>query len=238
MRIVMLLTMCAFSCAAAVQGPAHAQDPAAAKAPGTPPQPEPQKGENGDLQELVNDIMAARLARELSLNDEETVLLLRHIADYRAQANALQKERREVLKSLKATLKSGAPEPEIEADLSKLQNLDAKVQELKRNTFAKVGEGMNVTQRARLYVFYNEFENEMRRLVQQARERVALRRGWQAEGSATGPSQGGPRIRPSLGDERLGHPGLARPLSRTRGPNRQDTSPTRDKPGPNAPQIP
>jgi hypothetical protein len=220
MRSFILFAMCALFCTAVLQGWAFAQDPAPGKAPGPSPAQEARKAENEDLQELVNDIMAARLARELALNDADTVVLLRRLGEYRAQLNALQKERREVMKSLKTALKGDAPETEIEADLAKLLDLDARAQGLKRDTFAKIGEGMSVAQRARLYVFYNDFENEMRRLVQKARERAAQRRGQPGDASAPGPPEAEPPSRPPQGGSaRPGRSGLARPLSGTRGSN-------------------
>ena len=220
MRNFILFAMCALFCTAVLQGWAFAQDPALGKAAGPSPAQGARKAENEDLQELVIEIMAARLARELALNDADTVVLLRRLGEYRAQLTALQKERREVMKSLKTALKGDAPETEIEADLAKLLELDARAQGLKRDTFAKIGEGMSVTQRARLYVFYNDFENEMRRLVQKARERAAQRRGPPGDASAPGPPEAGPPSRPFQGgNPRPGRSGLARPLSGTRGSN-------------------
>jgi len=185
------------------------------KTPESSPSPDARKAEHENLQELVHEIMAARLARQLGLNDEETVILFRRLGEYRTQISALQKERQETLRSLRAILKQNGSEKEIEETLSRLQDLDAKLQELKPTAFEKVSAGMSVTRRARLYVFCNDFENEMRRLVQKARERAAQRRGWGNDPSESPQlRQEGPSPRPPQGPSSI--PGRARaprPLS-------------------------
>lgn len=209
---VLLLTVAVF------QQSVQAQDIPGSEKDNTPessPSPDARRAEHENPQELVHEIMAARLAQKLGLNDEETVILLRRLGEYRTQIGALQKERQETLRSLRAILKQNGSEKEIEETLSRLQDLDAKLQELKRTAFEKVSAGMTVTRRARLYVFYNDFENEMRRLIQKARERTAQRRGWGNDPSEPPRlRQEDPSPRPPQGSSSTpGRPRAPRPLS-------------------------
>ncbi len=170
-----------------------------AKPSGAAPGQAPKKGERENMQQLVHDIMAARLARELELDDKETVTLIRRLEEFRSQQGMLQRKRQEMLKSLKAILKTHAPEADIEKTLREIQSLDAKLQELKRTAFEKVGEGMTTTRRAKLYVFYNEFDSEMRRLIQKAREKSA--QGRRIPGDAPPARQPEGVIQPKEGDK-------------------------------------
>ncbi len=160
-------------CASAYAQEESAQAPAAAvQAPRT--------GPDHDAREMVEVILAARLAKELGLNDEQTVLMLRRFSSYREQVNALRKDRQDRLKALKASVKSGESDELITAKLNDLMDQDVKMAEFRKMAYEKASEGLTATQRAKLYVFVNEFEGDMRKLVQQARER-SHRRGPLAE---------------------------------------------------------
>jgi predicted lactoylglutathione lyase len=149
---------------------------------------ETSKSTHDEIQQLVRDIMTARLARTLELDDQETVTLIKRFNEFRAEQGALQKKRQEMLKSLKSALKSGASEEELTKMVTELQSLDVKLQELKHSAFEKIGNGMNATRRARLYIFSIEFESEMRKLIQKAREKNALRQKATAEDTPAAPS--------------------------------------------------
>ena len=218
MRIISRTIAILLLSVAVVQHSVQAQDPIVSeerKSSESTQPPETRKAEQQNMQELVQEIMAARLSRELGLNDEETVILLRHLGEYRNQIGAIQKERQETLRSLRPALKANGAEKEIQKSLSRLQDLDAKLQEIKRTAFEKVSAGMSVAQRARLYVFYNDFENEMRRLVQKARERVAQRRGWANNAPPLPPRfrQDGPAQRSQGPDDAPGRGRAPRPPS-------------------------
>jgi len=151
-----------------------------------PPKPQaasraPADTDERDVRELVDAIMAARVAKQLGLNDEQTVLMLRRFSEFREQLNALRKGRQEILQGLKNSLRSGEGDAQIEAKLSQLVAHDGKIAEFRKSAYEKAGAGLTVSQRAKLYVFLNEFENDMRRLIQRARERNANRWGRFAE---------------------------------------------------------
>ena len=152
--------------------------------------------EQHDVRKLVEEIMAARLSRELELNDEQTVLMLRKLAEFREELQALRKTRQELVKGLQSGLQAGEADAQLETKLNELVAHDAKMADAKRDTWEKAGTGFSVAQRAKLYVFLNDFENEMRKLVQKARERNAQRAGGGGPPDESAPSPQHARKRP------------------------------------------
>jgi len=188
-RIVAVLVFCTICGMRGVQAQAGADLQEAAKLQESRVPAEAKKTDPENMQKLVQEVMAARLSKELGLDEQETVMLLRRLSDYRTQLSAVQKERQEALRALKTLLKENGPDKEIEAALKRLQAVDAKLHDLKRTAYDKIGTGMNVARRARLYVYCNEFENEMRRLVQKAREKNAQGKTPEAVTSAQPPGK-------------------------------------------------
>ncbi|HNR35127.1 MAG TPA: hypothetical protein PKO36_08100 [Candidatus Hydrogenedentes bacterium] len=168
---------------------AWAQPPAPSNPPPTgpggpmtaPPLPPPRGPEApppadaNSAKQLVQEILTARLARELALSDEQTVIMLKRFTEYRAQLEAFRKERQELTKALRASIAAKEPESQIETRLKALAELDGKVVEYKRSLYDSASEGLTVAQRAKLYVFLSDFENDMRKLIQKAREQAGQR---------------------------------------------------------------
>lgn len=127
--------------------------------------------ESQDARELVETVMLARMSRELELDDEQTVLLVRRIEETKERMAELSKERSEAMKELHASVRDEEAEDVIEEKLERLIGLDAELAEAKLKAFTEVGEGFTVTQRAKLYVFVQEFDSQMRHLVDRARQR-------------------------------------------------------------------
>ena len=144
--------------------------------PGPAPHPHGLAGDP-EIQELIQTVMAARLAKALELDDEQTVLVVRRFSEFREKMSALKRERQELVKQLRMGLREGAPEDELEAKLDELMAHDAEVAEFKRTAYDKASAGLTISQRAKLYVFLSDFESDMRRLIQKARERRAERFG-------------------------------------------------------------
>jgi len=151
-------------------------------AQGGPPRPRwgggppPGAGAPGDIEdrdtsELLEAVMAARLAKALGLNDEQTVVTVRRFGEYKEELRGLRRGRHELLKQLTAAIQDEVPEAELETALKNLVEHDTKLAQYRFGVFEKASEGLSVAQRAKLYVFLNDFESDMRRLVQRARER-------------------------------------------------------------------
>ena len=211
MRIVAVVLCCSFGLVSTAWAQEQAPKPAGADLSAN------RGGDDRDTREMVEMILAAKLAKELELNDEQTVLMLRRLSEFREQVSASRKQRQEILKALKAGVKAGEPDAQIEAKLNELVVQDVKMAEFRKTAYEKACEGLSIAQRAKLYVFLNEFENDMRKLVQQARERNAHRLGRAMEPSR--PLEGSP-ARPPRGPEPA-----ARPPRPPRPPRQAPTEP-------------
>lgn len=156
-------------CASGWAQTANAVAPSASTAAGTP------SAEPVNTKQLVMDVLTVRLARELALNDEQTVVMAKRFTDYRAKLESLKKERQEQVKALRASISAAEPDAQIEAKLKALSKQDTKITEYKKNLYDSASEGLSIAQRARLYVFLSDFENDMRKLIQKAREQSRQR---------------------------------------------------------------
>jgi len=158
-----------------------------------------------EMQELVETVMAARLAKALDLSDEETVVMVRRFSEFKEQMRGFKARRQELMKALKMGLREKAPDERLEAALGELMKHDAEVEEYKRGAYDKACAGLSVAQRATLYVFLGEFEADIRQLIQKARARRAehfgrffgpAERGGLQEGQGRDQPQQGPSARP------------------------------------------
>ncbi|MCP4643430.1 MAG: hypothetical protein GY851_23485 [bacterium] len=130
------------------------------------------KWKDKDISELVEMVMMVRLSNELELSDEETVLLVRRIGEAKKRGAELARERSKVLKDLRSSVQRGDSDEDIEKNLDDLIAVDAKIQSLRFDAFNEAAEDLTVTQRAKLYVFVQEFEANLRKMIAEARSRA------------------------------------------------------------------
>ncbi|MCX5758133.1 MAG: hypothetical protein NTU83_06435, partial [Candidatus Hydrogenedentes bacterium] len=64
---------------------------------------------------------------------------------------------------------------QIETKLKALTAQDAKIAEYKKNLYDSASAGLSTAQHAKLYVFLSDFESDMRKLIQKAREKSGQR---------------------------------------------------------------
>ncbi len=122
------------------------------------------------MEELIQSVMAAKLSRELGLNEEQTVLMVRRFAEYREQSKEMRRDRQEKMKALKDALRNEQPEETIDAALQGLVAHDLNTLEFRKESFRKAADSLSVTQKAKFYIFISEFDGDMRKLIQKARE--------------------------------------------------------------------
>jgi hypothetical protein len=130
-------------------------------------------GPGQETRKLLEQVMIARLSKELSLDDEQTVLLVRRFAEQKQEVVSLNRERQVRMRELSASVQDGKDEGLIEERLAAVRDIDTKLHIAKTATLESLGEGLTPWQRARLYLFLVEFESDMKRLLQKARERNA-----------------------------------------------------------------
>ena len=154
--------------------------------------------------ELLEQVMIARLSRDLGLNDEQTVLLVRRISGFRDEMQELRRHQNEKMREMRLLLRDNADDAAIAECLGALRHLEEKTFEMRREAFRLAERELAPKQQAKLFLFLGEFEEDMRRLVQQARERritdgpVRFERppGFEGPGRPTAPVRPEPPVRP------------------------------------------
>ncbi|MBI2434399.1 MAG: hypothetical protein HYV26_16195 [Candidatus Hydrogenedentes bacterium] len=195
-------------------GPVYAEETAA-----VPPAPEAapaeaaqaparETGEMGstekvDPRELLEQVMMARLSKDLALDEEQTVLMVRQFMDFRDEQRALRKTRNDLFRELEQALRGSKGDTEIAPKLEALIAQDKKIEASRDSLFENASAGLTAWQKGRLYIFLSRFENDMRHMVQRARERFRPSGGegrqgaWGEEGGPMRPNgdgpEGGPR---------------------------------------------
>lgn len=142
-----------------------------------------------DIRDMVTTVMMVRMSRELGLNDEQTVMLVRNFANLRDTLGRLSEEREQLIGKLRSAVEKGAPDDQIQPLLDQLMSVDVQREKVQHEAFEKAGADLTVTQKAKLYIFVQEFEGHMRKLIQKARE-MGGDRMMRFPGGAEGPSPG------------------------------------------------
>ncbi len=123
-----------------------------------------------EIREMVTTVMMVRMSRELDLSDEQTVLMVRNFSELRDKLTDLGEKRGELIDTLRDKVDNHASDSEIEPLLDQLMSIDDRREAARREAFEKAGADLTVSQRAKLYIFTQDFEWHMRRLIMKARE--------------------------------------------------------------------
>lgn len=127
---------------------------------------------NDATRELLEQVMMARVSKELALDEPQTVLLVRAFTEFRDQMAELRRHRNQILNDLKNLIREGKDNAAIQSKLDTLIAHDERVAAARRELYERAGADLTPWQRAKLYVFMSDFEAEVRRLVKKAQERV------------------------------------------------------------------
>ncbi len=150
--------------------------------PGTP---SGSKG-NAESRQLLEEILMARLTRELALEDEQAVLLVRHMTEFRDRMAALRRERGEKMRALRQVVRESNDESRIQQLMDEVRAVNEKSMAARNDVLDFDGFEMTTWQKARLLVFLNDFEADMRRLLRRAQEHRAKETGRPARGGGEG----------------------------------------------------
>jgi Spy/CpxP family protein refolding chaperone len=136
---------------------------------GGPSRQAPQGPRAEELRHLMETIRMVRLTRELGLNDEQTVLVVRRIEDLKQRERELARRKEEVMRELRESVRAGAPDERIQDLLNEAINVDREMAEIKIHAVNEFGDLLSPTQRAKLYLFTSDFNKDMRNMIERAR---------------------------------------------------------------------
>ena len=115
----------------------------------------------------MEQVMVTRLTRNLT-NDEQSLIIMRRFAEMREQRQTLQRERMEVMRDLRNVIKEEKDEGALTELMERLKHLDNRSRDMEMESRNAVeGLDLNVWQRAKIELFMSDFQNEMRRILQQ-----------------------------------------------------------------------
>lgn len=123
--------------------------------------------QDSDIINLVERIMMVRLAQTLELSVEETQNLGTRVGECRSRVYNLKWLRAELRHSLREALKSG-DEAVIERQLDKLLTLEITIAELIEQMIEDSKQELSVEQAAKFYLFIEDFERDLSRMVDKA----------------------------------------------------------------------
>lgn len=130
-----------------------------------------------ELMRLLTQVMVARLSMDLGLNDEQTILMTRRLTEYREALQELRQQHVKLGRELREALEAKAEESVITERLNAVLAADEKMAAARRERFEAAAAALTPAQRAKLYVFVADFDNQLRRMVEQAKEERAKRAG-------------------------------------------------------------
>ena len=137
-------------------------------APGGPPAPPQEITEEN--RKMLQQVMVSRLSMDLGLTDEQSIIFMRRFAELEEQQRALRRERAEIMRKLRPILKDQRDEDALHRLMGRLEDINRKSaasEETIRRSFDEMN--LNVWQKAKVELFLSDFENQVRRIIQQAR---------------------------------------------------------------------
>ncbi len=122
--------------------------------------------------EVLEQIMLARIAKQLNLNDEQTVLLVRKFNEQRELLEKKNKQRNEIANDIKKLLQGESDEnaKELEEKLNLLVKTDIEIAELKYKWMDNLTMDLPLNSKVQLYLFFSDFENEIRKFLRKTYE--------------------------------------------------------------------
>lgn len=126
---------------------------------------------SADSRKLLEEVLMARLTRELSLNEEQSVLMVRHLAEFREKMADIRRERMVLARNLRQALRDNKDDDTIGKLLEEIVAYEDKASAERRKFVDFEDFKLSTSQKARLYLFIVDFEGDMRRLLKQAQER-------------------------------------------------------------------
>lgn len=162
-RWILMLTL-----VASVTLPAYAQAPQAA--PQENADTKAPIAKKAEVRQLIEEVMIARITKDLEMNDEQTVLIVRRFSEYRDKAREARQQRKKLVDEMKEALKSADNPGQVEEKLKAILALDTEIAQNRTAAFENMATSLTPLQRGKLYLFLADFENELRRMVQSAKE--------------------------------------------------------------------
>jgi hypothetical protein len=121
-----------------------------------------------EVYKLIQSYMLVRLKDSLDLTDIQTVNLMKRIGDYKERLPRLKFYKGLLIAKLRILLKNSAPDKSVQNTLTELLDNEEKTVETLHNMITQAADDLTVAQRAKLYLFVGDFEEDIRRMAHHA----------------------------------------------------------------------
>ncbi|HOK08556.1 MAG TPA: hypothetical protein PLT82_01450 [Candidatus Hydrogenedens sp.] len=128
----------------------------------------PPLGEDVPAKEMLEQIVLAKIAKQLRLNNEQTVILVRKYEEQRDILAEMTKKRNDLANEIRKSIreKSG----NLEEKFNTLVKLDKEIQEQKYKLVENLSLDLPLESKIQLYLLFSDFENEIKRFLKKAYE--------------------------------------------------------------------
>jgi len=122
--------------------------------------------------EVLEQIMLARIAEQLDFNDEQTILLIRKFNEQKKLFDEKNKQRNEIVNDIKKLLQGKTDENAqvLEEKFNLLVKTDMEIAELKYKWVDNLRMDLPLNSKVQLYLFFSDFENEIRKFLRKTYE--------------------------------------------------------------------
>lgn len=122
-----------------------------------------------EVRELVELALMAKLSREADLNDEQTLKVMRVFQETRDAMQGLVEKREGIVEDLRTALADEQGDEAIAGLLENLRATDEAMANARLEASAELKEDFTPTQQAKLYLLFQDFRQDMQRLMHRAR---------------------------------------------------------------------
>jgi hypothetical protein len=129
-----------------------------------------------EVRELMENMMITHLSCDLSLSDDDTLLLAKQIVEYREEMRIHGKERRHLRRELREAVEEVRDDEEIREMTQELLAHEYDIEVARIQALERMCQDCTGWERAKLYLSIVDFESKMRRLMDEARERRKAQR--------------------------------------------------------------
>jgi hypothetical protein len=151
-------------------GGAIASTPSRAQGDPSSPAPPPAGArDHGAIAERMRDLFAARLKRDVGLDDSQIQAVLPRIERLERERARIQRERGSTLRGLRQGLDAGVPDKELQQQLDRLDRLAGDLQRATGDELHGIDALLTVPQRVRIRFLLVRFRAEMKERIREMR---------------------------------------------------------------------
>jgi cytochrome c556 len=166
---------------------AQAQQRAPGPQSGAPSADRPTEQQREEVRKKVEAVRLARMTETLQLDEKTAAKFIPAITAIEQKRRALMKENQETTRELKIMLHANPPdEAKLKVAIGSIEKNRHEIASLRDKEFSAAKDNLTVTQMARYLLFNQEFQKEMRGMVEGARH---PRRGGPVKGGGPAPQR-------------------------------------------------